>query len=161
MNLELLPYTPERDLYHLLQIPPEADAETVIAACRRLARTFHPDRNGSPRANEEMQVVNAVRRLLTDPGWRAAYDADRRRYLALRQPLTLVPRPVPQDGRLEPVGPGWLPEAVGWGVRRVWNAVSAPLRPGHCPICAARVEPEYRFCGGCGNRLLTAAQRAG
>ena len=63
MHQRLLPYSPDRDIYRLLQVDPRAGTDEVIAACRRLARAFHPDRNGSGRAHEEMQVVNAIRGL--------------------------------------------------------------------------------------------------
>ena len=62
MTQRFLPYTPDRDIYRLLQVDPRAGPDEVMEAWRRLARTFHPDRNGSRRATEEMQVVNAVRR---------------------------------------------------------------------------------------------------
>ena len=81
MTASLLPYSPERDVYRLLQVAPTANDHEITAACRRLALAFHPDRNRSPRAHEEMQVVNAVRHLLTDPYSRAAYDRARRRFL--------------------------------------------------------------------------------
>ena len=81
MHPSLFPYHPERDLYRLLQVDSTADSDQISAACRRLARTFHPDRNRSARAEEEMRVVNAVRELLTDPHERAAYDRARDRFL--------------------------------------------------------------------------------
>ena len=71
MDLRLLPYRPDRDVYRLLGVPPSAGRAEVVAACRQLARAFHPDRNASARANEEMQVVNAVRALLVNPRARA------------------------------------------------------------------------------------------
>ena len=81
MTASLLPYSPERDVYRLLQVAPTANDLEIAAACRRLALAFHPDHNRSPRAHEEMQVVNAVRHLLTYPYSRAAYDRARRRFL--------------------------------------------------------------------------------
>ena len=66
MHSSLSPYSPERDAYVLLGVPSTASTDEVNAACRRLARTFHPDRNGSSRATDEMAVVNAVRRVMVD-----------------------------------------------------------------------------------------------
>ncbi|HYM53580.1 MAG TPA: DnaJ domain-containing protein [Candidatus Dormibacteraeota bacterium] len=82
MQPRLFPYAPERDVYRLLEVEPSAEPEEIVAAIRRLARTFHPDRNDSPRATEEMQVVYAVRNLLIDPQSRARYDHARHRFLA-------------------------------------------------------------------------------
>ena len=76
MHQPLLPYSPERDVYRLLGVPSNASTDEITVACRRLARAFHPDRNGSNRANAEMQVVNAVRRVLSDPELRAVYDRE-------------------------------------------------------------------------------------
>ncbi len=81
MTSSLLPYAPERDVYRLLQVEPTANDQEIAVACRRLALAFHPDYNRSPRAHEEMQIVNAVRSLLSDPRSRAAYDGARRRFL--------------------------------------------------------------------------------
>ena len=81
MTSSLLPYAPERDVYRLLQVEPNASDQQIAVACRRLALAFHPDYNRSPRAHEEMQIVNAVRSLLSDPHSRAAYDGARRRFL--------------------------------------------------------------------------------
>ena len=82
MTQRFLPYSPERDVYRLLQVDPRAEPDEIMDAWRRLARTFHPDRNGSQRATEEMQVVNAVRDLLSDPAARAEYDRERHRWMA-------------------------------------------------------------------------------
>jgi curved DNA-binding protein CbpA len=155
MNMDLFPYAPERDVYRLLQIQPEADTEDVIAACRRLARTFHPDRNDSPRAHEEMQVVNAIRRLLTDPVHRAAYDAARRRYLAEQvERHRNASHPGVDVGR-RPMGPGWGLDPITTRLRRAWSSVLAESAPSRCPACHSMVEPDYRFCGACGSRLLS------
>src|SRR6266508_5031261 len=80
MQPQLFPYSPQRDVYRLLQVQPSADQAEITVAVRRLARAFHPDRNRSPFATKEMQVVNAVRNLLVDPHARAVYDRARRRY---------------------------------------------------------------------------------
>ena len=83
MTQRFLPYSPDRDVYRLLQVDPHAGPDEIMEAWRRLARTFHPDLNGSNRANEEMQIVIAVRDLMSDPAARAEYDRERRRWMAL------------------------------------------------------------------------------
>jgi curved DNA-binding protein CbpA len=162
MHSSLFPYHPERDVYRLLQVDETASHDEISVACRRLARTFHPDRNPSPRATEEMGVINAVRDMLTNPWERAAYDRARARFLsgwtpgpraAARQATApLVPRePAPAEG-------GWwrLPEIVERTLRALVAAFRAALGtfgPTYCPVCSAIAEPEYLFCASCGSRL--------
>ncbi len=160
MHPSLFPYHPERDVYRLLQVDSNADNQEISAACRRLARTFHPDRNHSGRAEEEMRVVNAVREMLTDPRERAAYDRARERYLTGWTPGATV-----AVGRAtaQPVlaGPGWLarrrlPEAVERTLRALVAAFRSALGDlwvTRCPACSEVVEPEFLFCGSCGTRV--------
>lgn len=65
------------DLYDVLQVHPSADAASIRAAYRRLALTYHPDRNKSPDATVMMQRVNDAYQILGDPVRRAAYDGNR------------------------------------------------------------------------------------
>jgi curved DNA-binding protein CbpA len=162
MYPSLLPYSPERDVYRLLQVHPNANNEEIAAACRRLARTFHPDRNRSTRAHEEMQVVNAVRHLLTDPRSRAAYDGARRRYLYEGY------RPLPQEYRASaqphpaaPIQP-FIAAPPNFGARalRYVRALRAGLRglvaelgPARCSACRELLEVGDRYCPRCGHWL--------
>jgi curved DNA-binding protein CbpA len=157
MDLRLLPYQPERDVYRLLGVPPSAGRAEIVSACRRLARAFHPDRNDSVRATEEMQVVNAVRSVLIDPRARAEYDHARLTYLsrhAVAPPLQRAPqRPRPVAA---PSGRG----DVGRTAKAAMAALLAGMRalpPGRCDDCNTWVQPEYRFCPACGARLRGAA----
>ena len=168
MDLRLLPYEPDRDAYRLLGVPPSAGRAEIVAACRRLARAFHPDRNGSQRATEEMQVVNAVRSLLADPRSRAEYDRarlsfwstmprfrpDPRAAAPLPAPLP-APRPsvpAPRASVPAPAEPRGRPElsrtarAAMAGLLGLWRS----LPPARCDRCGAWAEPDYRFCGECG-----------
>lgn len=175
MLQRLLPYTPERDAYRLLQLSPGASPTEIVEACRRLSRTFHPDRNGSHRATEEMQVVNAVRRLLTDPHARAEYDRERRRWHAVeearrRARVTSLPGIAgagPGVGRSAAPMAAGSPPAIAPGraaarrlavrVRSVWAGVRAALivlGPPRCGTCAAVIERGDAFCPLCGTRLL-------
>ena len=148
----LLPYTPERDVYRLLGVPASASTDEITAACRRLARTFHPDYNRSARATAEMQVVNTVRRVLTDPDTRALYDRERQRFHASLvrpawrvQPIDLSPR------RASAPTMSVLVRAALIGMR----AAVVELLPSRCQRCRIVISGEDSFCAACGTPLLT------
>lgn len=158
MNLHLLPYRPERDVYRLLGVPATADADEITAACRRLARTFHPDRNASERATQEMQVVNVVRRTMTDPELRALYDRERWRYQAelsrAAQPAREAWPPV------HPRSATGSPSSVARYARATLAALRAAvggLLPPRCAGCRAVIafDPEDTYCAACGTPRLT------
>ena len=159
MTPRLLPYSPDRDAYRLLGIPATASTDEINAACRRLARTFHPDRNRSQRATAEMQVVNVVRRVMTDPDERARYDRERHRF------HTEVTRPRPSqlrglhpihvtvpdvDEPARPSSAGRYLRAAVIGIR----AALAELAP-RCRGCRAVIGGEDAYCASCGTLLLT------
>jgi hypothetical protein len=153
----LLPYTPERDVYRLLGVPASASTDEIAAACRRLARTFHPDYNPSVRATAEMQVVNTVRKVLTDPDSRAIYDRARMRFHASRERVAF------RKPSVEPFAPVYsLPgppspleryaRATVVGVR----VTVAELLPPRCTGCRAVImDDDDAFCAACGTRLAT------
>lgn len=155
MDLRLFPYSPERDVYRLLGIPPTADSDEVQAACRRLARTFHPDRNRSERATQEMQIVNAVRRALTDPQMRARYDRERWRFHA---ELTRAFEPASRSWEPAHLLP---PPSPMTPVRRYSRAALAGLRaalasllPPRCRRCRTVIAGDDTYCAACGTPLL-------
>ncbi len=152
--MRLLPYNPQRDAYRLLGIRANASTDEITAACRRLARTFHPDRNGSERANAEMQVVNAVRRVMTDPDTRAIYDRERSRF---REELEKPTRPMldswpPMQATLLRRSPASrYARAVMIGLR----TALVELAPTRCQGCRIVIEREDAYCAACGTPLLT------
>jgi len=160
MPLRLLPYAPERDVYRLLQVDPAADTDEIAAACRRLSRAFHPDRNRSARATEEMQVVNEVRRVMTDPETRAEYDVARLRWFA-----RVTPRPVPLDLAGAParmLDGGWRMTDARGSARYARaalvgaRAMIAALAPRRCTGCRMVVTEDDIYCAACGRRLAAA-----
>jgi len=165
MQPQLFPYSPERDVYRLLQIEPSAAPDEINAAVRRLARTFHPDRNWSPRATQEMQVVNAVRSLLIDPEARATYDRARHRFLAeeAARSARRVTRLVTQPAVPRPVAAGSpgssLQDAVGSMLALTGQALMAALRAlldafrPRCAVCWALADFDHRYCASCGAPL--------
>ena len=179
MQPQLFPYSPERDVYRLLQVQPSADQSEITAAVRRLARAFHPDRNRSPHATQEMQVVNAVRNLLVDPHARAVYDRARHRYFVDdavrhgRRVTRLVTRPAEPRAAspLRPTSPHRTAAAVpavldgrpATSVRTVvaltGDALLAALRAlidafrPRCGTCSALADFDHRYCAICGAPL--------
>ncbi len=178
MDLRLLPYQPDRDVYRLLGVPPSARSAEIAAACRTLARAFHPDRNESHHATQEMQVVNAVRALLTDPQSRAEYDRERHVFwstTARRSPPRRPepPRPVRPAANARPsrerqATPAVEQRAGGPKLSRTARAAMAgllaalrALHPTRCGYCGAWVEVDHRFCGACGAPMRTTLEVSG
>ncbi len=63
-----------QDLYALLGVARDADADAVKKAYRKLARTLHPDVNPDPASQEKFKEVSQAYEVLSDPQKRAAYD---------------------------------------------------------------------------------------
>lgn len=63
------------DLYTILEVPRDADAETLKKAYKRLARAHHPDANpGDDHAEERFKALNEAYAVLSDPQRRRMYD---------------------------------------------------------------------------------------
>jgi curved DNA-binding protein CbpA len=62
-----------RDFYEILQLSPNADAETVDRVYRVLVKRYHPDNQTTGNEARFNDVVEA-HRVLADPEQRAAYD---------------------------------------------------------------------------------------
>lgn len=64
-----------KDYYDILGVDRNADAKTIKAAYRRLARECHPDVNpDDPEAEERFKELSQAYAVLSDPEKRAAYD---------------------------------------------------------------------------------------
>jgi curved DNA-binding protein CbpA len=63
------------NLYQLLGVSNHASQQEIKAAFKKLALTFHPDRNaGDTKAEERFKVINSAYQVLSDPYKRAKYD---------------------------------------------------------------------------------------
>jgi len=153
MTPRLLPYSPERDVYRLLDVPSSASIGEIGAACRRLARTFHPDLNRSGRATEEMQVVNTVRQVMSDPEWRAIYDRERYRFhAAMARPSdAMLHSWPPLEAKRSPPSPtGRYLRATLLGLQ----AALLGLAPPRCRGCRTVIANGDAYCVACGTPLL-------
>jgi curved DNA-binding protein len=72
------------DYYELLQISPNAEAETIHRVFRIMASRYHPD-NKETGDNEKFLLLTKAYAILTDPARRASYDSLHRNQRA--QPL--------------------------------------------------------------------------
>jgi molecular chaperone DnaJ len=65
----------KRDYYEVLEIPRDADGETITRSYRKLAMRFHPDRNpGDHEAETKFKEVAEAHEILADPDKRRIYD---------------------------------------------------------------------------------------
>jgi curved DNA-binding protein len=64
-----------RDFYELLGVARDATPEEIQRAYRKLARTYHPDVNKDPAAEERFKEVSEAYDVLSDPDARQRYDA--------------------------------------------------------------------------------------
>lgn len=63
------------DYYEVLEVPRDADSQTIKASYRKLALAYHPDRNpGDSDAEERFKALNEAYAVLSDPDKRARYD---------------------------------------------------------------------------------------
>ncbi len=66
------------NFYEALKLPTTASIEEIEDAYRRLACRVYPDLNLQEKipAEARIRLLNEIRDTLTDPGRRAAYDAE-------------------------------------------------------------------------------------
>lgn len=75
-----------KDYYAILGVPPDADANTIRSAYRKLARQYHPDVNpGNKEAEEKFKEINEAYQALSDEESRKKYDALRLQYQRYQQ----------------------------------------------------------------------------
>ena len=63
------------DFYQTLGVPRNASQDEIQRAYRQLARTYHPDINHDPRAEDRFKEVSEAYDVLSDPQTRHRYDA--------------------------------------------------------------------------------------
>lgn len=131
----------EADWYEIMQLSPNADAETVARVYRILAQRYHPD---SPTGNKELFLrLCEAHRVLSDPALRAQYDARHRDTQQLHWEIFDRPElPSRQEGE-----------------RRKRKAILEALyaKALHNPESATMSSPELESLLGCPREHLEAA----
>jgi curved DNA-binding protein len=64
-----------RDFYEILGVSRSASQDEIQSAYRKLARTYHPDVNKDPAAEERFKDISEAYDVLSDPDQRRRYDA--------------------------------------------------------------------------------------
>jgi curved DNA-binding protein len=64
-----------RDFYEVLDVPRSASQDEIQRAYRKLARTYHPDVNSDPGAEDRFKAISEAYDVLSDPETRRRYDA--------------------------------------------------------------------------------------
>jgi hypothetical protein len=118
-----VPYDP----YAVLGVSPTADTEEIHRAYRAIARRLHPDVNpGDPTTTTAFARATEAFELLSDDGWRRAYDLRR---AAGHGPRAARSAPGP-TGNVRVRGPGAVP------AHRVREGVPAAPREERDPLAA-------------------------
>ena len=65
----------DEDFYQILGVPRDASQEDIQRAYRKLARTYHPDVNKDPGAEDRFKDISEAYDVLSDPQTRRRYDA--------------------------------------------------------------------------------------
>ena len=66
-----------RDFYRDMDLATNATPDEIKGQYRRLAKEFHPDRNGSPYAEQRFKEISDAYAVLSDPIKRQQYDVQR------------------------------------------------------------------------------------
>ena len=104
-----------RTHYDNLQIPRDADEQTIRQAYRRLSKQYHPDLNPSEDASRIMQIINRAYEVLSDPKQRAEHD----RWIQQQE----APRPqIPQQ-------PSFRPHAAAQAHTQAQRQPEKPIQP--------------------------------
>ena len=121
-------------MYRRLDVAPEASAEQIGRAYRRLAHSLHPDAHpDAPDAAVRFREITEAYEILSNPARRARYDRDRQPPtpddVGPRRPGANTRTTIPVTPRQTPGRPANQPTVIGLG----------PFETGSAPLIAGPV----------------------
>lgn len=96
-----------RDFYAALGVPRTASQEEIQRAYRKLARTYHPDVNKDPEAEERFKEISEAYDVLSDPETRRRYDAFGPEFRQVPEGMDPDTWARARAGAVAAAGPGW------------------------------------------------------
>ena len=82
------------DYYKILEIKPNASAEGIKKAYRRLSKLYHPDIN--PRGTEQFKNINEANSILSDAAKRKLFDIKYKAVFSTSQNKNATKQPKPK-----------------------------------------------------------------
>ncbi|GAA4586373.1 DnaJ C-terminal domain-containing protein [Planotetraspora phitsanulokensis] len=107
----------ERDFYEILGVPRTAGQEEIQRAYRKLARSYHPDVNKDPGAEDRFKEVSEAYEVLSDPDTRRRYDAFGRDFRQVPEGVDPAAYARARAGAGAGPGAGWARGPAGEEIR--------------------------------------------
>src|SRR5579864_3305984 len=110
----------DRDFYQILGVPWTASQDEIQRAYRKLARSYHPDVNKDPAAEERFKEISEAYDVLSDPETRRRYDAFGHDFRRVPEGVDAETWARARDGASAGGGTWGTPAGNGGGTSRVW-----------------------------------------
>jgi len=142
---------PRRDFYDVLGVARQASSDDIQSAYRKLARTYHPDVNKDPTAEDRFKEISEAYDILSNPETRRRYDAFGHDYRSVPEGVS------PEDfararagGNASRAGPGaseWHVSGDDFGVDfdDLFGDIFSRGRRGRRSVAIAGADQEYEI----------------